>query len=77
MKKYFLFASLLFAWTLTSCDSDDSSDIEPDVPFYQNLGVSYDVTNNKTNVGANFNKQAFLQRTHFCTAQRQGCLTGQ
>ena len=29
MKKYFLFASLLFAWTLTSCDSDDSSDIEP------------------------------------------------
>lgn len=57
MKKYFLFASLLFAWTLTSCDSDDSSDIEPDVPFYQNLGVSYDVTNNKTNVGANFNKQ--------------------
>ena len=54
MKKYFLFASLLFAWTLTSCDSDDSSDIEPDVPFYQNLGVSYDVTNNKTNVGGEF-----------------------
>lgn len=26
------------------------------VPFYQNLGVAYDVTNNTTRVGANFNK---------------------
>lgn len=56
MKKYFLFTFLLSAWALTSCQSDDSSDISENVPFYQNLGVAYDVTNNKTRVGANFNK---------------------
>lgn len=56
MKKYFLFAFMLSAWALTSCQSDDSSDISENVPFYQNLGVAYDVTNNSTRVGANFNK---------------------
>lgn len=56
MKKYFLFTFLLSAWALTSCQSDDSSDISENVPFYQNLGVAYYVTNNKTRVGANFNK---------------------
>lgn len=56
MKKYFLFAFLISAWAFTSCDNDDSPDIDADVPFYQNLGVAYDVTNNTTRVGANFNK---------------------
>ena len=57
MKKYFLFAFLISAWTFTSCNNDDTPDINADVPFYQNLGVAYDVTNNMTRVGANFNKQ--------------------
>lgn len=57
MKKYFLFAFLVSAWAFTSCDNDDAPDIDADVPFYQNLGVAYDVTNNTTRVGANFNKQ--------------------
>lgn len=56
MKKYFLFAFLVSAWAFTSCNNDDAPDIEADVPFYQNLGVAYDVTNNTTRVGANFNK---------------------
>ena len=56
MKKYFLFAFLVSAWVFTSCDNDDAPDIDSDVPFYQNLGVAYDVTNNTTRVGANFNK---------------------
>lgn len=56
MKKNFLYAILISASVLTGCSSDDSSDIEADVPFYQNLGVAYDVTNNVTRVGANFNK---------------------
>lgn len=56
MKKYFLFAFLASAWAFTSCDNDDAPDIDADVPFYQNLGVAYDVTNNTTRVGANFNK---------------------
>jgi hypothetical protein len=56
MKKYFLFAFLVSAWAFTSCNNDDAPDIEADVPFYQNLGVAYDVTNNMTRVGANFNK---------------------
>lgn len=57
MKKFFLFTFLAFACMLTSCDDDNSSDIDATVPFYQNLGVAYDVTNNTTRVGANFNKQ--------------------
>ncbi|MCL3850859.1 MULTISPECIES: hypothetical protein [Parabacteroides] len=56
MKKYFLFVFLVSAWAFTSCDNDDAPDIDADVPFYQNLGVAYDVTNNTTRVGANFNK---------------------
>ena len=56
MKKYFLYAILISAAAFTACSSDDSSDIEADVPFYQNLGVAYDITNNTTRVGANFNK---------------------
>lgn len=56
MKKYLLFAMLISIHALTSCSNDDSSDISADVPFYQNLGVAYDVTNNTTRVGANFNK---------------------
>ena len=56
MKKYFLFAFLVSAWVFTSCDNDDAPDIDADVPIYQNLGVAYDVTNNTTRVGANFNK---------------------
>ena len=56
MKKYFLFAFLISAWALTSCDNDDAPDIDADVPFYQNLGVAYDITANATRVGANFNK---------------------
>lgn len=57
MKKFFLFPFLALACMIASCDDDDSSDIEATVPFYQNLGVAYDVTNNTTRVGANFNKQ--------------------
>ena len=41
MKKYFLYAILISAAAFTACSSDDSSDIEADVP---------------TRVGANFNK---------------------
>lgn len=57
MKKYlFLFAFMVSAWAFTACDNDDSPDIDASVPFYQNLGVAYDVTNKTTRVGANFNK---------------------
>lgn len=56
MKKYFLYAFLISVGVLTACDDDDSPDIAADVPFYQNLGVAYDVTNHTTRVGANFNK---------------------
>lgn len=56
MKKYLLFALMASAWAFTACDNDDASDIDASVPFYQNLGVAYDVTNNTTRVGANFNK---------------------
>lgn len=56
MKKYFLYAILISASAWTACSNDDSSDIDAEVPFYQNLGVAYDVTNNTTRVGANFNK---------------------
>lgn len=30
--------------------------IDPSIPFYQNLGVEYNVTQNHTHIGANFNK---------------------
>lgn len=56
MKKYLLFAFMVSAWAFTACDNDEASDIDASVPFYQNLGVAYDVTNNTTRVGANFNK---------------------
>lgn len=56
MKKYFLFTFLIAAWAMTSCSNDDSPDIDESVPFFQNLGVAYDVTNQATRVGANFNK---------------------
>lgn len=55
MKKSFLYAMLISVYAFTSCSNDDPS-ISEDVPFYQNLGVAYDVTNNQTRVGANFNK---------------------
>ncbi len=32
MKKYFLYAILISAAAFTACSSDDSSDIEADVP---------------------------------------------
>lgn len=56
MKKNFLYAILISASALTACSNDDTPDISADVPFYQNLGVAYDITNNATRVGANFNK---------------------
>ena len=40
----------------TACDNDDSDGIDPSIPFYQNLGVEYNVTQNHTHIGANFNK---------------------
>ena len=56
MKRYFLYVSLLFAGVLTSCGDDAPSEIDPSVPFYQNLGVEYNITQNHTHIGANFNK---------------------
>ena len=56
MRKYFLYACLLFAGVFTACDNDDSDGIDPSIPFYQNLGVEYNVTQNHTHIGANFNK---------------------
>lgn len=55
MKKYFFYAIMLSAWVLTSCSSDDSSGVPESVPLYQKLGVSYNVDQKTTNVGANFN----------------------
>ena len=46
MRKYFLYACLLFAGVFTACDNDDSDGIDPSIPFYQNLGVEYNVTQN-------------------------------
>ena len=43
MRKYFLYACLLFAGVFTACDNDDSDGIDPSIPFYQNLGVEYNV----------------------------------
>ncbi len=56
MRKYFLYASLLFAGMFTACDNEDADGIDPSIPFYQNLGVEYNVTQNHTHIGANFNK---------------------
>lgn len=56
MRKYFLYACLLFAGVFTACDNDDSDGIDHSIPFYQNLGVEYNVTQNHTHIGANFNK---------------------
>lgn len=56
MKKYFLYVSLLLAGLLTSCGEDEPGEIDPSIPFYQNLGVEYNVTQNQTHIGANFNK---------------------
>ena len=56
MRKYFLYACLLFAGVFTACGNDDSDGIDPSIPFYQNLGVEYNVTQNHTHIGANFNK---------------------
>ena len=36
MRKYFLYACLLFAGVFTACDNDDSDGIDPSIPFYQN-----------------------------------------
>ena len=52
MRKYFLYACLLFAGVFTACDNDDSDGIDPSIPFYQNLGVEYNVTQNHTHIGA-------------------------
>lgn len=56
MKTYFFYAFLLTGWILTSCQDDDSNGLDASVPFYQNLGVAYDITQNETRVGANFNQ---------------------
>lgn len=55
MKKYFFYAILLSVWTLTACSNDDDSGVPESVPLYQKLGVSYNVGQKTTNVGANFN----------------------
>jgi hypothetical protein len=55
MKNYFLYASLLIAGLFTACSEGDD-EIDTSVPFYQNLGVEYNITDNSTHVGANFNK---------------------
>lgn len=56
MKKYVWLAVLLPALVFTACDNDDSDVVGESVPFYQKLGVEYNVTQNHTRVGANFNK---------------------
>lgn len=57
MKKSFVYVTLLLMGVLTSCGKDHSNEIDLIVPFYQNLGVEYDMTANKTYAGANFNKK--------------------
>lgn len=56
MKKYVWLAFLLAAFVFTACDNDDSDVVGESVPFYQKLGVEYNITQNHTRVGANFNK---------------------
>lgn len=55
MKKYFFYASLLTILSLTACSQGDD-EIDTSIPFYQSLGVEYNITDNNTHVGANFNK---------------------
>ena len=55
MKKIFFYASLLATGLLTACSQGDD-EIDPSIPFYQNLGVEYNITEQNTHVGANFNK---------------------
>lgn len=55
MKKYFLYASLLTVGLFAACSQGDD-EIDTSIPFYQNLGVEYNITDNSTHVGANFNK---------------------
>ena len=57
MKKSFVYVTLLLMGVLASCGKEHSNEIDLIVPFYQNLGVEYDMTANKTYAGANFNKQ--------------------
>lgn len=56
MKTYFYSVSLLLAGILASCQSGNDDEIDTSVPFYQDLGVEYNVTQGHTHVGANFNK---------------------
>lgn len=56
MEKYFLYACLFLTGVFTACQNDDSGEIDPSIPFYQNLGVEYNVTQDHTHIGANFNK---------------------
>lgn len=55
MKKYLSFlAFTCVVCLLAACDNDDSSDIDDSVSFYQDYHADYNVTRNKTYVGANF-----------------------
>lgn len=54
MKKVFLIPVFLLNICL-SCE-ENTSEIDPSIPFYQNLAVDYNVTQTYTHIGANFNK---------------------
>lgn len=56
MKKFLFYIFLCWFSLLLSCEKGESGVIDPSIPFYQNLGVSYDVTKEVTRIGANFNK---------------------
>ena len=71
MRKYFLYACLLFAGVFTACGNDDSDGIDPSIPFYQNLGVEYNVTQNHTHIGANFNKYNKRRRIYSFISEQQ------
>lgn len=55
MKQYLLCSCILISGFFTSC-SEGGSEIDPSVPFYQNYGIEYNLTDNETHIGANFNK---------------------
>lgn len=56
MRKYFLLLLTACIGLFTACESDDSSTLDPSIPFYQDLQVEYDATHAKTHAAANFNK---------------------
>ena len=70
MKKVFLIPVFLLNICL-SCE-ENTSEIDPSIPFYQNLAVDYNVTQTYTHIGANFNKYNNLDNFNDMTLDVHG-----